>query len=212
MKCHYDVLGVDKEANDDEIKKAYRKLALKLHPDKNLENVEQATLEFRTVQQAYDVLCDPQERAWYDKHRDAILMGGMGRGDEYQDNSIDIYAYFNTSCYSGYYDDDQGFYTVYRNVFVQISDEDAAFLKSDDSECELPNFGDSLSKYDEVVGPFYGYWESYCTAKSYVWCEKWDTREAPDRMTRRAMEQENKKICEAKRKERNEEIRCITNH
>jgi len=38
--------------------------------------VEQATLEFRTVQQAYDVLCDPQERAWYDKHRDAILMGG----------------------------------------------------------------------------------------------------------------------------------------
>lgn len=40
-----------------------------------------------------------------------------------------------------------------------------------------------------------------------MWCEKWDTREAPDRMTRRAMEQENKKICEAKRKERNEEIR-----
>lgn len=39
---------------------------------------------------------------------------------------------------------------MYRNVFVQISDEDAAFLKSDDSECELPNFGDSLSKYDEV--------------------------------------------------------------
>ena len=59
----------------------------------------------------------------------------------------------------------------------------------------------------QVVGPFYGYWESYCTAKSYVWCEKWDTRQAPDRMTRRAMEQENKKLCEAKKKERNEEVR-----
>lgn len=59
----------------------------------------------------------------------------------------------------------------------------------------------------QVVGPFYGSWESYCTAKSYVWCEKWDTRQAPDRMTRRAMEQENKKLCEAKKKERNEEVR-----
>lgn len=46
--------------------------------DKNLENEEQATAEFRVVQQAYDVLSDPQERAWYDKHREAILMGGKG--------------------------------------------------------------------------------------------------------------------------------------
>lgn len=44
--------------------------------DKNLENIEEATLAFRVVQQAYDVLSDPQERAWYDKHREAILMGG----------------------------------------------------------------------------------------------------------------------------------------
>ena len=38
--------------------------------------MEEATAEFRVVQQAYDVLSDPQERAWYDKHREAILMGG----------------------------------------------------------------------------------------------------------------------------------------
>lgn len=59
----------------------------------------------------------------------------------------------------------------------------------------------------QVVGPFYGHWSSYCTTKSYVWCEKWDTRDAPDRMTRRAMEQENRKLCDAKRRERNEEVR-----
>ena len=59
----------------------------------------------------------------------------------------------------------------------------------------------------QIVGPFYGFWESYCTAKSYVWCEKYDTRQAPDRFTRRAMEAENKKLCEAKKKERNEEVR-----
>lgn len=44
--------------------------------DKNLDNPEQATAEFRIVQQAYEVLSDSQERAWYDKHREAILMGG----------------------------------------------------------------------------------------------------------------------------------------
>ena len=44
----------------------------------------------------------------------------------------------------------QGFYTVYRNVFEKISDEDSVFLDSKVSECELPNFGDSLSKFDEV--------------------------------------------------------------
>lgn len=45
--------------------------------DKNLENVEEATAQFRLVQQAYEILTDPQERAWYDKHREAILRGGM---------------------------------------------------------------------------------------------------------------------------------------
>lgn len=44
--------------------------------DKNPDNVEEATAEFRLVQQAYEVLSDPQERAWYDKHREAILRGG----------------------------------------------------------------------------------------------------------------------------------------
>ena len=45
--------------------------------DKNPDNVEEATAQFRVVQQAYEVLTDPQERAWYDKHREAILRGGM---------------------------------------------------------------------------------------------------------------------------------------
>ncbi len=58
-------------------KKSYRKLALKWHPDKNLENSDEAKKEFQFIQAAYEVLSDPQERAWYDKHRDAILLGGL---------------------------------------------------------------------------------------------------------------------------------------
>ena len=76
MKCHYEVLGVAQDASDDELKKSYRKMALKWHPDKNLDNMEQAKVEFQFIQAAYDVLSDPQERAWYDKHRDTILIGG----------------------------------------------------------------------------------------------------------------------------------------
>ena len=45
--------------------------------DKNPDQTEESTKQFRVVQQAYDVLSDPQERAWYDKHREAILRGGM---------------------------------------------------------------------------------------------------------------------------------------
>lgn len=59
----------------------------------------------------------------------------------------------------------------------------------------------------QVVAAFYAYWSNYSTAKSYVWAEKYDTREAPSRPIRRAMEQENKKLRDKARKERNEEVR-----
>jgi DnaJ family protein A protein 5 len=64
-------------------------------------------------------------------------------------------------------------------------------------------------EYDnlQLVKPFYDYWENYFTAKSYVWVEKYDTRDAPDRRVRRIMEAENKKLRDAARKERNEEVR-----
>ncbi len=45
--------------------------------DKNPDNIEETTRLFHSIQQAYEVLIDPQERAWYDKHREAILRGGM---------------------------------------------------------------------------------------------------------------------------------------
>ncbi|XP_005108749.1 dnaJ homolog subfamily C member 21 [Aplysia californica] len=209
IRCHYEVLGVERDASADDLKKSYRKLALKFHPDKNPANVEEATAQFRTVQQAYEVLTDPQERAWYDKHREAILRGGLGGGDKYDDDSVDLFQYFNSTCYSGFGDDDEGFYAVYRQVFETLAEEDYVFMPDRKKDEEFPKFGDSSSDYDEVVGPFYAFWTSFCSNKSYVWVEKYDTREAPDRRCRRAMEGENKKLRDAAKKERNEEIRNL---
>ncbi|XP_076462361.1 dnaJ homolog subfamily C member 21-like [Babylonia areolata] len=209
IRCHYEVLGVERTANNDDLKKAYRKLALKFHPDKNPDCVDEATAQFRVVQQAYEILTDPQERAWYDRHREAILRGGQGKGDKYEDNSLNLFQYFTSSCYSGFGDDEKGFYTVYREVFKTVSAEDYEFMDDKDSDNSFPEFGDSKSDYDEVVKPFYDFWHAFCTAKSYVWMEEYDTREAPDRRTRRLMEAENKKKRDAAKKERNEEIRAL---
>lgn len=63
---YYEVLGVDKSASDDDIKKAYRKIAIKYHPDRNPGNTE-AEEKFKEAAEAYDVLRDPQKRQQYDQ-------------------------------------------------------------------------------------------------------------------------------------------------
>lgn len=64
MKCHYQVLEVARDADDAAIKTSYRKQALRWHPDKNLDNADEAKTKFQVIQQAYEVLSDPQERSW----------------------------------------------------------------------------------------------------------------------------------------------------
>lgn len=66
-KDYYEILGVPKDASDDIIREAYKKLALKWHPDKNLDNKIEATEKFREISQAYQVLSDSQKRLMYDR-------------------------------------------------------------------------------------------------------------------------------------------------
>ena len=75
---YYEVLGVSKSASDDEIKKAYRKLAVKYHPDKNPGDKE-AEAKFKEINEAHDVLSDKQKRARYDQFGHAGV-GGAGFG------------------------------------------------------------------------------------------------------------------------------------
>ena len=77
----YEVLGVNRDAADDEIKKAYRKLAMKHHPDRNPDNPK-AEEQFKEAKEAYEILSDPQKRAAYDQYGHAGVdpQAGMGGG------------------------------------------------------------------------------------------------------------------------------------
>jgi molecular chaperone DnaJ len=76
-KDYYDILEVNQNATDTEIKKAYRRLALKFHPDKNPDDTE-AENRFKEISEAYEILSDPQKRATYDQFGHTMSTEGFG--------------------------------------------------------------------------------------------------------------------------------------
>jgi len=76
-KDYYKILKVARDADDNGLKKAYRKAAMKWHPDKNPDNREEAEAKFKEISEAYDVLSDPQKRAVYDQYGEEGLKGGI---------------------------------------------------------------------------------------------------------------------------------------
>ncbi|XP_045367533.1 dnaJ homolog subfamily B member 3 [Camelus bactrianus] len=91
MVDYYEVLGVPRRASSEAIRKAYRKLALKWHPDKNPENKEEAERRFKQVAQAYEVLSDAKKRDVYDRCGEAGVEGGGGR--PFEDPFEDVFTF-----------------------------------------------------------------------------------------------------------------------
>ncbi|XP_003962049.2 dnaJ homolog subfamily B member 2 isoform X1 [Takifugu rubripes] len=83
MVDYYNVLGVSKTASQEDIKKAYRKLALKWHPDKNPDNKEEAEKKFKGVAEAYEVLSDKSKREAYDRYGSDILRNAGSSSSEF---------------------------------------------------------------------------------------------------------------------------------
>lgn len=73
QSSYYELLGVAENATDEEIKRSYRKLALLHHPDKNMHNVQAATIKMREINEAYGVLKDPGKRALYDARKQDVI-------------------------------------------------------------------------------------------------------------------------------------------
>ena len=91
---YYEILGVRKDASVVDLKQAYRKMALKYHPDKNRDNPE-AEERFKEATEAYEVLGDSQKRATYDRYGHEGLSGMQGFGGGFQTDFSDIFSEFN---------------------------------------------------------------------------------------------------------------------
>ena len=92
QRDYYEILGVERDASADQIKSAYRKAALKWHPDRNPDNKNEAEHNFRSASEAYSVLSDPQKRSVYDRYGHAGL---SGRGFDGGGFNADIFEEFN---------------------------------------------------------------------------------------------------------------------
>ena len=93
-KDFYEILGIQKNASDEEIKKSYRKLAMKYHPDRNKDD-KTAERKFKEAAAAYEALKDPQKRAAYDQYgHDAFRQGGMGGAQGFGEFCRRLFRYF----------------------------------------------------------------------------------------------------------------------
>ncbi|KAF2827620.1 DnaJ-domain-containing protein [Ophiobolus disseminans] len=216
---YYEVLGVERTATQDELKKAYRKKALELHPDRNHGDTERTTALFADVQSAYEVLSDDQERAWYDAHEGDILRGGSGEGateDHYQGNMrmttteelTRMMGRFRGNV--DFSDAPSGFFGFVRDTFEQLAKEEEYAADYEDIDIPTyPTFGHKDDSYDDVVRDFYSLWNGFATAKSFAWKDVYRLSEAPDRRYRRLMEKENQKHREDARRDFNEAVRTL---
>ncbi|KAH6755817.1 hypothetical protein C2S53_009089 [Perilla frutescens var. hirtella] len=133
-RCLYEVLGLSRDCAADEIRSAYRRLALQRHPDKLVQSgvpEAEATAAFQELVNAYEVLSDPRERAWYDSHRNQILFSSSTATAAGGSSAFvpDLFTFFSNSVYSGYSDSGRGFYKVYADLFEKIYANELNFAK-----------------------------------------------------------------------------------
>ncbi|SPO25390.1 related to JJJ1  len=178
---YYELLHVEETATSDEIRKAYRKLALKHHPDKNPDNVEQANKIFHKLQEAYEILSDDTERAWYDQNRERLM---NGEGPDLDDEEVfeafrsgaaetpqptsssrgltakALLRFFDPSLAKDFTDGDNSFYATYRRLFERLAQEEriAAPYPGEEKDTSIPSadaypsFGYSHTPYSNAKG------------------------------------------------------------
>jgi len=116
LKNYYDILGIAEDANLDEIKKAYRKLSMKFHPDKNENDVFFSDL-FKRITEAYETLADPQRRGRYDTMLKSQIIDDVLENDySYADEADSTPKYKDNS---HYYDEQKRTAQAYEDIVVK---------------------------------------------------------------------------------------------
>ena len=189
-----------------------------MHPDRNYGNAEEATAKFAEVSTAYEVLSDPQERSWYDSHRDSILRGDSGgpEEDHFEHNVrvtsaaalVSLMGRFNSR--TPFTDAPTGFFGILQETFAALArEEDAACDWEGIDSIDYPGFGSAEDDYEHTAKPFYRAWINFSTKKTFSWKDQYRTSDGPDRAMRRLMEKENKRLRDEGIREFNDAVRSL---
>ena len=189
---------------------------MELHPDRNLDDIENKTRLFAEVQSAFEVLSNSQDRAWYDAHRDSIL----GVDEEVVEGSSASQNVMTTKEIVGFLDN-HGYrldkvyltklYEMIRDFYDSLGEVERLAAESRGQEApNQPLFESETREPSDVPINFYSYWSNFYTFQNFAWVCLFRTQGAQDRRTRRLMEKENQRLRDQKIREFNGAVRSLT--
>jgi curved DNA-binding protein CbpA len=107
---YYEVLGVKEDATNEEIRKAYKKLAIKWHPDKNPDNKEFAEEKFKSISEAYNVLSDPKKREEWENYRNGGFNGDFNMNDFEMNDPFEMFnSFFGKNPFDDFFNNNNDF-------------------------------------------------------------------------------------------------------
>jgi DnaJ-class molecular chaperone len=147
----HSILGVEESSHSVVIQNAYKKLVREWNPAKNLHRMNEATVRFRDIHDAYAILGDTELRPWYNS--------GWIKAAQVDDSKVgvDLWRYFNT------FREDTDFFPSFDKLFSDIWELELLEMKT---QVAAPHFGSSTGAWKEVV-EFYQFWENFVSCRSF---------------------------------------------